>query len=497
MFSAFARLNYKPWFAIAEFVDNSIQSFLSHRESLRQAGQKTLTVRVFADQDRIVVTDDAAGISVGDFGRAFLPAEPPPDRHGLSEFGLGMKAAACWFAKTWSVRTKALGDPWERTIRFDVPHIVSTGTEELVVDAAPSSKEAEHFTTLTLEKLNVRPQKRTVSKIKSHLASIYRCFLRTGEVAIYYNDERLSVSDTPVLVAPRFDKPDGLAVPWRKDFVVELDDTHKVKGWAALREVGSVSEAGFSVFRRNRLVLGSHDETYRPEEIFLKPNKATYQRLFGEMHVDGFDVSHTKDGLQWEEWEEMILASIKTQLNADPLPMLDQAEGYRARKAKSVGAGWGDAAVSQAASAIQQFAPTVVEAQLSAAPTSAPPERSLPDAQLSASKTITFSLKEGSSTWRVSVELANDPALTDWYMHSHRPPDKSNPEHQVQIRVNLAHPFSERFAITDAEEVEALLRLAAGISIAELTAIQAGVSPSVRTIRRNLNQLLREALAQS
>ena len=28
----FSRLNYKPWYAIAEFVDNSTQSFYSHQE---------------------------------------------------------------------------------------------------------------------------------------------------------------------------------------------------------------------------------------------------------------------------------------------------------------------------------------------------------------------------------------------------------------------------------------------------------------------------------
>jgi hypothetical protein len=28
MYGAFSRLPYKPWYAIAEFVDNSIQSFL-------------------------------------------------------------------------------------------------------------------------------------------------------------------------------------------------------------------------------------------------------------------------------------------------------------------------------------------------------------------------------------------------------------------------------------------------------------------------------------
>ena len=40
MYEASARLNYKPWFALAEFLDNSIQSFLSNRDALAIAGHE-------------------------------------------------------------------------------------------------------------------------------------------------------------------------------------------------------------------------------------------------------------------------------------------------------------------------------------------------------------------------------------------------------------------------------------------------------------------------
>ena len=55
-----------------------------------------------------------------EFPRAFRPAELPPDRSGLCEFGMGMKSAACWFARQWEVRTSALGEPVERTVSFDI-----------------------------------------------------------------------------------------------------------------------------------------------------------------------------------------------------------------------------------------------------------------------------------------------------------------------------------------------------------------------------------------
>src|SRR5689334_23321084 len=100
--SVLRHLKYQPWFAIAEFVDNSIQSYLSCRTLFQRKygdGHKLLVTIDIDPQDsgRIVIRDNAAGIAESDFPRAFRPAEIPPDRSGLSEFGMGMKSAACWF----------------------------------------------------------------------------------------------------------------------------------------------------------------------------------------------------------------------------------------------------------------------------------------------------------------------------------------------------------------------------------------------------------------
>ena len=132
MFAAFARLNYKPWFALAELVDNAVQSHLANLSALRNHGVGgPLVVDIVFEDDEISVTDRAWGIALKDFERAFSPATPPPDPTGLSEFGLGMKASASWFAREWSVRTSALGDPVERMIAFDIPKITREGLERL------------------------------------------------------------------------------------------------------------------------------------------------------------------------------------------------------------------------------------------------------------------------------------------------------------------------------------------------------------------------------
>ena len=108
--SVLSHLNYRPWFALAEFVDNAIQSFIDQRVQLSSLDNEDCKLRVAIEIDtddsgRITIRDNAAGIAAADFPRAFRPAQLPPNRTGLCEFGMGMKSAACWFAPKWSVRT--------------------------------------------------------------------------------------------------------------------------------------------------------------------------------------------------------------------------------------------------------------------------------------------------------------------------------------------------------------------------------------------------------
>ena len=60
----FSRLNYKPWYAIAEFVDNSTQSFYSHESELSRAGINSITIHINYNFETnvLVIQDDAFGM---------------------------------------------------------------------------------------------------------------------------------------------------------------------------------------------------------------------------------------------------------------------------------------------------------------------------------------------------------------------------------------------------------------------------------------------------
>ncbi|MDD5036814.1 MAG: ATP-binding protein [Methylococcaceae bacterium] len=183
-----------------------------------------IRIRLDPEGSRIEVSDNAAGISPEDFARAFRPAEIPLDRTGLSEFGMGMKAAACWFTDIWQVHTKALGEPVARVVRFDIDLIVTNKTENLVVEEIPADP-SEHYTVITLEKLGKKfPQARTQKKLKDHLTSIYRIFLRSDDIELLWDEDAkpLAFSEVAILEAPPAATPDVPAIELRRELRLEF-----------------------------------------------------------------------------------------------------------------------------------------------------------------------------------------------------------------------------------------------------------------------------------
>ena len=101
--------------------------------------------------------------------------------------------------------------------------------------------------------------------------------------------------------------------------------------------------------------------------------------------------------------------------------------------------------------------------------------------------------------WRIVLELTDDPAVGPWLEIS----DGMLTDEDLPIAQSersgcawlFAHPFTVRFGGTDGSQIEPILRLAAAIGLAEVAARDGGVA-GASTIRRNLNELLRNALSR-
>lgn len=195
----FQSLNFTPWFALGEFVDNSITSVLKGlKKGVKVAPDYKLKVDVefikdrngVASKDTIRVKDNAFGIPEGELkNRALKVGVPPIDTEiGLSRHGVGMKAAAFWFGSniriaTFPIEENGYGyvlsieispekdinpDVIVRRVRFDDESIAELnlpyGFHGTIIDISGLKNE--------LPSTGV-----TRKKIKAYLPSIYRSFV--------------------------------------------------------------------------------------------------------------------------------------------------------------------------------------------------------------------------------------------------------------------------------------------------------------------------------
>lgn len=507
-----SHLNYEPWYALAEFVDNALQSSKAERDRILEVEpDHHLSVTIEIDTDgpgRIVVEDNAGGIHRADFARAFRAADVPPDRSGLSEFGMGMKSASIWFANNWSVETTSIGDPNVYTVSFDMKKVLKGLTSELGISTS-SGDFASHFTRITLWDLNQVPRGRTLGKIRDHMRDIYRKFLRSGELRLIVAGERMAFNEPNVLTAIDARAEDGLLngaivqpLKWMKDIFIELPGNVLVSGFAGLRDEGSTKDAGFALFRRGRVIIGSGDSPYRPPAIYGRGNSYRSQRLFGELQIEGLPVSHTKDGFQWGEHEEELLEELRKALDAEPMPLLKQAENYRSRTVTRQQAKLIIDATESTARSIQHALPNVLisvaqgsrESQEWSEKAGVAEDQSFIEPAASSSLTVdrVVEFDLNGQAWQVTVSSVQDLQSSKWLSRKF---DKEGPgPFRIEIALNSAHPFVRQFALGDRDSFEAVLRIAVALVVSESLIRDAGLE-FAGTMMRHIDTVLSQALS--
>lgn len=342
VYSTYKNIRYDPWTAIAEFVDNSTQSYYDHKSLLmRLRGWDGLHIDIEYKKDkihgdRLIIRDNAYGMNFANFQRAIILDSPPPAT-SRSEFGMGLKTAACWFGTCWSVESVELGSGIKYRTSVNVEALRISKDEEIVVEEIPCSK-TEHGTTITIWDLNRTLSSTQIGKTKDQLRGIYRSDLRSGKIKIFYNGVGL-VYETPAVLTETL--PDGTKKVWKKDvkFSFDFNGLQKdVYGFIGLLEEGSTTGAGFTLLRYGRVIVGGYQNGYRPEEIFEKSNSFVYQRLFGELHLDGWRVTQTKDAFD-------LYGGLEDALIEALLPVCDdyikKAKVYRKRPKVTVDTGIG------------------------------------------------------------------------------------------------------------------------------------------------------------
>lgn len=516
LYALFPSLRYTPWVALGEMVDNSIQSYQEHKDELIELNGPTYKLRIEinfsgGENPTIQIIDNAAGIYTKDIQRAFTPAMPRENQQGIGQYGIGMKSSACWYAKYFTVRTRALGEPFSRTVTFDIPKIISDELYELDIEKEDVSNPKAHGTRILMRNLNQPiPMAGAASRVRSYLRSMYRDFLRTGELILMINGEVQEVATTNWLKQPYWPTDrgptDDKIVEWIKDFEIELNESHvpdpektndkppKVRGWVGILDKGATKKAGLALVWRRKVVQGggnlaeSPDDLYRPGTIFGGSNSFERQRVLGELDVSELKVTSFKDAVVWKQGqEEELLKKIKTELNSGPNPLLKMAKNFRAvENSKDTNAKIEETVDEVVESAIRALIDTNsedgigIDFELNTKEEVPEPDRTNKTSVYQKVLTLIPQFKSN-----IVLELKSQGDDLSWLRVK-----QSSDQKKWTVTVNRDHPFMQSFTVADPDSLDPVLRIALAIAIAEIQGLSSGYE-SAGFMRLAINDLLR------
>lgn len=495
VYGQFRNLKNTVWYALGEYVDNAVQSFESNRKRLLENNNNDYQFEVRIDIDNennfIRIFDNAAGIDSVNFQRAFEPAHIPIDNTGLHEFGMGMKTASIWLANLWTVETAALGEDELRFVEFDLDKVLKEEQELLSVKNIDKSPNV-HYTEIVLHDLSMNaPSNHQIDKIKRHLLSIYRKFIRKGDMKLFINDEELIYEEPEILKAPYYNNPQGEAIEWKKEINFSTGK-YKVSGFIAILNTMSTSTLnGLSLFRRGRVIEGSHDEKYRPKVLCGQVGSPRYKRIFGELELEGFAVSFNKGSFQEQEDLEALMEAIQTEISNKDFDLYTQAEKYIKPKTiednKVVG--------KNIVSALKKVSDkenlkTKLENSI----------KEIENETLVANN-IEFSKKAETidsheeiielkgDKYKLRLELITEHAVSDLY--SMVIIDDELFSKKVIYKINLAHPFFTRFEkLKKEEDYQPILLIIRSLVLAEIIAPSQGTK-GAGNVRLNFNSFIK------
>lgn len=343
MYTLLINQGYDPTFALCEFIDNAIHAHTSN--GTVHAKQLRIKLKFYSNEyhtpelrNSIVIEDDGPGIPKDALQRALKPAKPPASK-GLSEFGIGMKSAAVWFADEWQLDTWPEEEEMHLRSVFNLSKLLDQGKDTIEVEEerVETGKRGTH---ISLRQLRKDLNQAGYDLICTGLSEIYQRFISGDvpqlELLTSFNgtERRLQFENPPPspLVSQTHVKREkqtvaiGEEITWKVnvDFIFQ---GHPVKGIVQLRDVGSYrNNPGLVLFRHNRVICGTTQKRYIPLALYKTSNKARAMRVYGELDLNESPVSFTKDRFTFED--DDFIEALTT--NVEFLPkLLAQADNYR------------------------------------------------------------------------------------------------------------------------------------------------------------------------
>lgn len=491
VYSTFRALNNTVSFALGEYVDNAVQSYLDNKDTLVALDPNyRLEIRINVDWEKrsITITDNAAGINTKNYKKAFEPAHIPLDSTGLNEFGMGMKTASVWLADKWCVYTKALGETVERFTNFDLLKVIEDNKEELIVEEKPKSAE-EHYTKIILTDLSKQaPSVNQMDKVKRHLSSFYRKFIRNEDVKIFVNEELLHYPKYEILDAPYYKQPESHNIFWKKEIDFQIGK-YKATGFIAILKTMQQSANGIALLRRGRII----EEKYFPQIICGQVGSPRYKRIFGEIELEGFDVSFNKNKFRDEEDLSIFMETLKEELTQTDFDLYGQAENYRQRTKEEVTKTAKEITKKlKKETKTREFAKKIQEVESKTKDTELIIKEGYitQEDEILSSHSDSFTLGEIDYTLKIELVNTNSDYLYSINTENSKSLFDDVNSKTIFCKINLAHPFFTRFDIFKKNDnYQPIITVFRTLTMAEIMAGNRGIE-NVSIIRILFNRYL-------
>jgi hypothetical protein len=272
-----------------------------------------------------------------------------------------------------------------------------------------------------------------------------------------------------------------------------------VTGFVAIRLKGQQASAGLALFYRRKVVTGAGEESYRPTAIFGQGNDFRAQRVFGELHMDDFNVTYTKDSLVWHDEEDEFLEALRADLDSGRWPLLKQAREYRTRKIEptpeetavalleSVASSFGATATAPNTPTDVALASTIIDVEFPDGDEL--PDETSSDEVVAANRIMT--IEQNGTTWSVEFELIADEANSSWLIVK----EDLGEAPSINLKVNQAHPFMRAYCELPGSELEPVYRVAIALGLGQALARQGGAKMPHLVVHA-VNELLRSYLSK-
>ena len=342
---------YDLWDADIELVDNTYQTFITKNSKFSKLKNKSEINITFDNSKRTFrITDNAFGMNRNKLEEALLLAQKNTQEGIIGKYGMGLKTAASWLGKHWTVRTKELGSNFEYTATVDINRLKKNKSNNIPIKQKHVSDSNSSYTIIDV-KQGCRPYgSSTTSKTKRELELTYQKILSDDKLVINWKGESLEYKEPPILTVEEKITKDGKTenktIKYDYDIPSFNINGSKIKGRYGIYEPqgsssptkSQVPHAGLTMYYNNRVILTRSRDKWMEKIFGSGPGDLARQRLFLKLEVE-LTPNALKTDFLWKEYTiEKLEEKIIEETDKHIIELRKLATDFRKKKGTMSGA---------------------------------------------------------------------------------------------------------------------------------------------------------------